>query len=1005
MKNVSPNIGKAFLRHGVAVMALGIGLAAPSYAQEDVATAGGANAEENVIVVTGSRIARPELNVANPIVAITSENLTDSGKTNVTEYLLRNPALIGSTGNVLSAGSNPVLGFGETGVNLLNLRNLGTARTLVLVNGKRHVAGLPETAAVDINTIPQDLIERIDILTGGASAIYGADGVSGVVNFVLKNDFEGLIAHGQSGISSRGDGANVLGSLTAGQNFSDNRGNIAVSYEYYKQSRLDSRARKRFGDPLFYKELVRDPADFPDDPNVPDRRIFTNLRWADSSPDGAIDVDGDGASDFTGSGGIYDRGLLLPGSGGRTQGGSGTPTAGYFGDLIPMSRRHSVNALGSFEFSPAFRLFAEGKYVNVKAFSISQPTFDFGTVIAPDNPFLPPNVLAAFNTANAAGACDDPDTADAEECSITLNRDNYDLGTRGETVTRKTLRGVIGAEGEFNSHARYEVSYVYGQTKSRIFSTNNRITDRYFAALDAVQDPNTGQIICRLGLDPTANIDPNNFDAPPSTFSPGDCRPLNLMGTRVASQDALDFVTVNNTSFSKVTQQVVSGSISGDFGALFELPGGAIGFALGAEYRRETSNSNPDQLYQDGAILDSSQILPTKGKFNVKEAFAELNVPLLSDVNFAQTLSFGAALRLSDYSTIGKTTTWKVDGVYAPVKDIRFRGTYSKAVRAPNIGELFASRSGTFEFIDDPCDPTNIGEGTQFRAANCLATLQAAGLTPQEIANFSPSTDGEASTSQLGSTGGNPLLQEETARTWTAGVVLQPSFVRGLSLTFDWYNIRLKNAINTPDAQDVVDLCVDQPTLDNQFCPNVTREAGTGFVTGFVVGPQNVAEFRTAGADFTVNYTFNTASAGKFNVQLVGGYLDRLTFVPSIGADVDDDRQEQYAPKWQASADLTWSLDKLSINYNLTWWDKTRRFTTEQIQANPDLSDPKYFWYKERWEHDVRVAYDIDERFEIYFGVNNLTDSMPAVASLDYPISGLGRFLYAGARVRLASLK
>jgi iron complex outermembrane recepter protein len=534
--------------------------------------------DDQVIVVTGSRIARPELDVANPIIAISGEAIKKSGTINVSDVLIRNPALTSSTGSSLSGGADA--GFGATGANLLDLRNLGAKRTLVLVNGRRHVAGVPNTAAVDINSIPQDLIERVDVLTGGTSAVYGADGVSGVVNFILKRNFEGLSARGQVGISSRGDAANQFGSLVFGKNFADDRGNIAVAYEYSNQNRLSSFDRDFTGSRLGNRQLLRNLADFPNDPNVPDRIVYNNVTWADSAPDGAVDLDLDGIPDFNGSGQVYDRGIVLQSAGGRAIGGSNTPTAGYFGDLIPDNERHAVNVLTSFEFSPALRIFAEGKYVRTRAFSVGQPGFDFFTVLSPDNAYLNDRFGVANTTDGAL-----------------LSRDNFDLGQRGERIQRETLRGVIGAEGSLSDNAKYEVSYVYGQTKAKNTQTNQLLADRYFAALDAVRDPVSGRIVCRSTLSPAGNINPDNFDQPATTFTTGAssiCRPLNLLGNGVATPEALAFVRADNTNRAKVTQHVVSGSISGDFDAIFKLPGGPLGFALGAEYRKEQSVNTPD---------------------------------------------------------------------------------------------------------------------------------------------------------------------------------------------------------------------------------------------------------------------------------------------------------------------------------------------------------------------------------------------------------------------------
>lgn len=963
----------------------------------------------NEIVVTGSRIARPEFSFPNPIQSFTAASVEQSGEINITDFLVDTPALVGSSTSGQTSGSN---GFFESaGLNLLNLRNLGVSRTLVLVNSRRHVAGYPGTAAVDVNSIPTDLIDRIDVLTGGTSAIYGADGVSGVVNFVLKRNFEGVRMRGQSSISQEGDAGNLFGSIVAGKNFADDRGNIAVAYEYARSSRLNDKDRPFTGDPLRRFELLPDPTERGalDEPGVPDRILFNDVRWQDSSPGGAIDLGSvrpstgrfvpgrfDGIPDFTGEGGVYDRGRLLPGSGGRTIGGSGTPTAGYFGDFLPYLQRHNFNALASFQFSPAVRLFAEGKYVETTAFTISQPTFDFFTFLTPDNAFL----QQRFGALAAGGAL--------------VSRDNLDFGIRGDRSKRKTLRGVLGLDGTLSDHLRYEISYVYGQVKNATTSLNDRIADRYFAALDAVVNPANGQITCRINLPGETIIDENNYagiiernnepvTGAPLTFQKGQCVPLNILGNGSPSRAALDFVLATHTNDSKITQEVLSGYLSGDLGFAFELPGGPIGFAIGAEYRKETSSQDPSEVIQQGYLLDSSQILPARGDFDVKEAFAELTIPVLKDTPFFNSLTFGGAVRFSDYSTVGQTTTWKVDGVWSPVKDITFRGTYSQAVRAPNISELFDPLSGGFAFITDPCDIGQIGLGTEFRRANCTAQLGALGV---DVNTFNPANDPEASTSQLGLFGGNPNLGEETAKTWTAGVVLRPRFVPGLTVAADWYDIRLRNAINSFTASQLFALCVDQPTLQNVFCENIERDPTTGFASNFFVRPQNVANFRTSGLDVTGNYRFVLSDRlGSLNLRVTAGYLKDLVFVGSPGATPDQDAGEGFAPKYLAVGDITWTKGPLTINYGLAWQSHTRRFTRETLAGNPDISDPRYFFYKERWEHDIQAQYNVGNDFTFYGGVNNFTNQKPSVSSGGaYPVSAIGRTIYFGVKANLGGL-
>lgn len=956
-------------------------------------------AARDTIVVTGTRIVRPELSFPNPVQSVTAEAIERSGDTNLMDFLLDSPALVGSLSNELNSGSNAA--FQTAGLNLLDLRNLGTARTLVLVNGRRHVNAYPGENSVDVNTIPLDLIDRVDILTGGVSAIYGADGVSGVVNFVMKKDFDGIRARGQVGISQRGDAGNRFGSIVAGHNFNDGRGNITLAYEYSQSDRFSQRQRGFTGDPARRFELLRDPSDFPDNPNVPDRQLYNFVGWSDSAPNGAVDVDFDGVPDFEGDGSVYDGGTFLPGSGGRAiNGSSNTPTAGYFGDFAPYLERHNANFLGRYEFSSAFRLFAEAKYVRTTALTESQPSFDFGTYLTPDNFYL----QQRFGALAPDGAL--------------VNRDNFDLGVSMDRAKRETVRAVLGfdgdlTEGKGSGNLRYEISYVYGRAKSVVTSRNTRVTDRYYAAIDAVVDPATNRVTCRINLPGETIIDPNNYaeilqvrgetvTGQPLSFQPGQCLPLNILGSGVASQQAIDWVMADSVTRARSEQHVVSGSLSGDLGFLFDLPGGPIGFAVGAEYRKESTRSTPSAFQQAGYFDGGSAILPSKGKYNVKEVYGEINIPILANMPFAQDLSVGGAIRLSDYSTIGTTTTWKVDGTYSPIRDITFRGTYSQAVRAPNITELFSPLQGTFEFLDDPCDPVNLPEGTQYRVENCRSILAGLGLTQQQIANFSPSTDAQQSTSQPGLTGGNPNLREETAKTWTAGVVLRPRFIPGLSITADWYDIKIKNAINTPDVNEVFKLCVDAPSVDNVFCDSFTRNPTNGFINAFVVSSQNVSQFTTSGLELSLDYRFNLSPLlGRVGIRAVGGYLHDLTFIATVDGVPEQQRNRTYRPRYVGNLDVTWTNGPLSVNYGLNWQGKTQRFTLQQLQGNPDLSDPKYFKYKERWEHDIQFAYDVADNFTFYGGVNNFTDQKPDIAALaGYPVSAVGRYFFFGAKVK-----
>ncbi len=946
------------------------------------------------IVVTGTRIRTTEYSQANPIQTVTAATIESSGQTNLTEVLAQNPALLGSTRSIDSAGSN-LSSAQSTGANFLNLRNLGSSRTLVLVDGRRHVSGSPGSEAVDINTIPTDLVERVDVLTGGVSAVYGADGVSGVVNFIMKKNFEGLSLRGQTSISQRGDAGERFVAATFGKSFAGGRGNIALAYEFNETDRFSQKQRLNYGKTGPSYALVRNPADgtpgtVSDNPNIPDRVLLTGLRWADSSMGGAIDFTFDGVPEYTGEGNPYDLGTYVPGTA-FTIGGDSTPREIYYGDFTPYSRRHIANLITHFDVSPALSLYAEAKYVKTFSWTESQPTYDLYTQLNPDNAYL----IQRFGAALASGGA-------------LFSRDNFDFGQRRYELKRDLFRSVIGANGDLSDHLRYDASFVFGQSSQHSTNYGDRIADRYYAALDAVDDGHGG-ITCRINLPGETDIsgtsygNPVSFNGPPVTFKKGECVPLNILGNGSPSQAALNFVLANHSDFARIRQYVGNVALSGDTGGFFNMPGGPVGFAAGLEYRKETSFYRPSEYSLKGSLIDNAAADVERGKFDVKEAFAELRVPLLSNVPLAEDLSFGAAIRISDYSTSGTTTTWNAKGQYSPIRDITFRGTYSRSVRAPNITELFSPQNGTFEFINDPCGIDRIGEGKPTRVANCATALNALGINP---ATFDPANSpiSPQNSSLLGTQGGNPKLNPEVAKTWTAGMVLRPRFVPGLVLSADWYDIKLTQAIQYSSAQDIVNLCYDQPNLSNSYCSLISRSNSTGFINNYKVVPQNVASFRTAGMDFSLNYDRPLSEElGKVSARLSGNYLDKLLFVPSLGASPQNemDSASYPAPRWSATFDLTWTKGPLTINYGLNWWDKTRRVTREQQAANPDYAPSQYIWYREKWEHELYVAVDVADKFTLYGGVNNLFDRKPDDGAVAYPVSAEGRSFYLGIKAKL----
>lgn len=1008
----------SMVRHRRAMLLAGAGLsslvlATPAFAQdaaeeaeEDTTTTEAPAPANEPIVVSGTRIRTTQYDFANPVVAIDEEAIQNSGVTNLTDFLAEAPALTGSFDANDGSGANA--GIGGVGLNLLDLRNLGTQRTLVLIDGRRHVAAVPGSSSIDVNTIPIDLIQRVDIVTGGASAIYGADAVTGVVNFVTRRDFEGLTARAQAGISEEGDAASQFVSLTAGKNFAGGRGNVAVNFEYGHDDRFLLSQRDEFG-PSF-QAFYDNPAEAGgDDPNVPDLIPFADVNYLDSSPISAIDVDFDFLPDFLGDGSVYTPGTFL-GSFFET-GGSGTPVSTYGGEILPETDRYIGNILLSYELTDALTVFAEGKYARIESKSFGQPTFDFFIGVPTDNPFIPANI-------------NDPAVNAFDPLGIVLvtGRDNLDLGRRGEDNKRETYRGVVGLEYELASNLQFEASFVYGRSEVEVRQKNTRFNDRFFAALDAVDEgefltgtPN-GNIVCRSNLTGDANDSNQNVtgafffdDFDQLSFTPGansGCVPINLFAP-AQSQAALDFVLTDAVDRSTVEQYVGSASLSGDLGESLQLWGGPIGFAVGGEYRKEKSASFPDPVNTTGLTFGNA-LFPEVGSFDVLEGFAELRVPIVSDQPGFYDLTANGAVRVSDYSTVGTTFTYQAGLVYSPIRDIRFRGTYAQAVRAPNIGELFAPSNQTFAFINDPCAVDQRDNGSEFREANCVQILQGLGLSDAQIAGFT----GDAGVSLPGLIRGNSDLGEETAKTITAGVIVQPSFVPGLTLSADFYDVEIRDAIATPSATSLAELCVDAPTIDNQFCSNVERTpVGAGFdpndagiVSDFTLFPSNVAAFQTRGVDFSAQYRFNTDKAGTFRFNLIGNWLDTLKTQGTPGSNFVESAGVQGAPEWQVNFDFNWTLDNFNLNYGINYFDETLRYSRATVAADPDIVAPEYLYIDERFEHDIQLRWTTDDEFSFYVGVNNLFDQRPDIGLTFYPVSAVGRFFYAGVRVNTADL-
>ncbi|UTW58787.1 TonB-dependent receptor [Kordiimonas sp. SCSIO 12603] len=928
------------------------------------------------VVVTGTRIKRSGATAPSPVTVIGAESIALQGEVNIANFLNQLPAL----GSTRSAAAST--GFiGTTGTSFLDLRRLGTARTLVLQNGRRHVGTQAGSAAVDINSIPQELVERVEVLTGGASAVYGADAVTGVVNFITKKDFEGVSIYGQAGQADEGDAFSYTTRIVAGDNFGDGRGNAVLSVEWSETDGFLATDRSESRRNLSFRP---NPAngDTPTNTNdgIPDEILFEGVSLNFINGPGIFRNRTTG-EDFT----ItptgfrpFDIGESIGGGRSINGTGEGVPLDVIGGSLQGDSQRAIVTASINYSFREELNLFIESKYVNSQAFSEGTGSFDTfgrGLNISADNGFLNDEQRQFF--------------VDQGIDSLGVSRiDN--LFPRTSDTERTLFRGVIGFEGQFENGISYDTSFVYGRSNVTVAQGNNRINDRFTAGVDSVIDPATGNVVCRSDIDPEAA-------AALPDFAVNGCVPINILGEGNISQEAADYFLFTDTLVENLEQKVVALNVAGDstvFG--FELPAGPISWAIGGEYREEDADSTPTGIDRLGVTF--LNVIPvTRGGFDVKEAYAEVSVPLLSGVTFAQDLSIDAALRLSDYSTVGNTTTYNVGLNWQPIDDLRFRGTYSRSVRAPNISELFGPQSQTFFGFDDPCDVDFVDQGNENRAANCRAL----GIDPTTF------QEDETRGTQPGLQGGNPNLGEESADTYTIGGVFTPSFVPGLTLTVDYWNIDITDAIDTASFQNILDNCVDAPNINNAFCAAITRDA-SGQVVEAVRINNNIAGLKASGIDFEVNYQFPVESLGlgdygDIQIRTLGTYLINRDDFPFQTApdEIDEEAGELGDPEWSVNTSVNWNIGRFNLNYEIRFIDSQLLVEQDDLEADPDLQFP--FSTGSAWYHDVRVGYKLTDNVDLFGGVNNLTQKVPPVglsgAGTGSAIfDNIGRFYYFGVR-------
>ncbi len=1011
------------------------------------------------LVVTGSRLTRPTLSSPTPLTSVSVAELTDKGSVSLGDSLNNLPSLR----STFSSG-NSTRFIGTAGLNILDLRGLGTSRTLVLVNGKRHVTASPGDYLVDVNTIPVDLLERVDIVTGGNSAIYGSDAVAGVVNFILKRDFDGISIKGQGAVSSRGDRGSYFVSGTWGKNFADGRGNLAISGEFaraepmyfrdrdYLTGAQSGRCQFQLVDPTSGEVNGTD--------GIIDNQFVCGVRNAaisDGGTVGALDSSSNPTRRYLrfGADGMpfIDTPTLsyAPVGSGNQLGGQGS-TLRNTGMMMAGVERYTANLLFHYDFSDSLSYFAEAKYVHVWANQEGQPSFlNSGpqSVGAPalrcDNGFLSAAALASLQS---YGLCATPAS------TFNLARFNIDFGGRGEIHKRDTYRIVTGVRGTFNEDWNYELAVNYGRLDTHPRSLNNRVLadvngndDGFVLASQAVLAPvgfsGTNFVLNSAGQKVICAVNSASNTRP-------DCVPINLFGYGAPSAASLAFVNTEGRREERAEEFIVSLNVAGDLSQLFELPGGPIGWSLGGEYREETAYSAWDELTASGGTFLNAIQPFTPPKMTVKEVYGEVDLPLLKDMPFAKELTVRGAGRMSDYNTrTGTVWAWNVDGIWAPVSDLRFRAAFSTSVRAPTQSDLYSTPSQNFSQLTDPCDSSNITANPS-RAANCAAagvptvfnaaTVTACASTAfTGTAGVSPWVNCTARTSSTGFlSGGNPTLVEERGKSLTLGMVIEPHWIPGLNLTIDWYRIKVTNLISALSAQTIINLCYDSPTgINNPFCATVNRDAATGlFVEPAVIsGGVNFAAQKTEGIDFDLSYRKTFANGQKLSLRAIATRVIKVdNYVDPTNPSLPNRQLGELGdPLWAAGVTFNYDFGAVDFTYSARYigkqtigaWETQNTYTglcpgsgitgisgrsctpgqlalldPQNVDAYPQVFYPSALY------QNVRLNFELPgKKYAFYLGVDNFMDKKPPLGLLgtasgdDYDT--VGRYVYAGFKINM----
>lgn len=986
-----------------ALMALS---ATPTLAQSQADS----DAQVDEVVVTGSRIRVRDTQGNSPIATVTGEALQEIGSSTIETYLNALPQIAPHGTKV---NNNP----GYAGAAYLNLRDLGTQRGLTLVDGRRLVPG-SSGGAVNLSILPSGLIDRVEVITGGASAVYGADAVSGVVNFILKKDFEGLEFSARTGISEEGDAAEQNISLIAGAGTSDGRGHITFSaswnqrdavYQgerdwtavssYYDESGFSLSGSPTTGDGTFsLTSAMVTPASQAAFINyfagqgltVTAANLFQNQRIG-FNPDGSLFIAGNGAID----------GTVIGYKGPNTSGWDNN--SGFAYNFNPVNlfltpfERYNFYTDFNYDISDNIEFYGNAlysTYTGYQALAESPASFNVSVGSAVT---LDPTVRSLLSGIGVS--------------SFGLSRRTNELGPRASDVTVSAWQltgGIRGQLPEFNGRRwNYDV-----------FVSRGKYTD----INEALGYPNAQRIAAALAGCPAGS--------PPgpvgSTGAPTTCVPLNPFGANNITQEQREYITAKGQTNRTHLEQVHS--VASVDGELFDLWGaGAIGFAAGLEYRSIDYDSLPSADTQTGSLLGGNAAAPVQGGYNVAEVFGELRVPLLSGVTFADYLGLEAGYRYSDYSLGFTTEAWKYGGEWAPVDWLRFRALAQRAVRAPSVGELYSTRSEGYPSVTsgniDPCNATS-SQRTGANAAAVLALCQA--QSPHINATWVGAAAGQQ---YRVFSGGNPNLEPEIADTLTYGFVLRaprtlPNWTHGFSATVDYWKVEIENVVSTISGITSLSRCFNpdyNPGFSNSspFCQAVHRDPSTGMLTsvsteGYLSQQQaNLASWETSGVDLGVNYQTRLSDYGLseawgqlgVSVQTTWYEIARQKASAAdpwgdswIGTIGNGSPGQTASPEWKTVTRLSWSfLDDFNLSLR---WQYLSSIDTEAPSPDIEQIDAQhYFYLSGRWA--------VNDTVELFGGIDNLFDNGPVLYSGGFQFNTdpstydiIGRYYYVGVRAR-----